>query len=127
MGTRPRSITIISWFIIVFGLLNIIVSIANLINPFAQAFFENGDMPLWIYSTIGISAGLLSIVFGFGMLNGHGWARILFLFDLIVSTVIGFINSTEKLSIIPIAIVYLIIVFFLFRPVANQYFSKKTS
>ena len=66
---------------------------------------------------------LVTIISGVAMLKGLNWGRLLYVIWSAVGFVISTITSPIKIAIIPGFLLYLVIVFFLFRPKANQFFA----
>lgn len=68
---------------------------------------------------------LITIVSGIAMLKGQTWARLLYVGWSIIGSVVGVLTSPMKAAMIPGLVVFAVITFFLFRPKANEYFSKR--
>jgi len=129
---RPTSVTVISWIFIVTGTLSLIMSLMTLYVPTAKfqeliALNPNlSQLPLSLLRVQYVLAfgGLLVVVIsGTAMLQGHNWARLLYVAWEGVARVVGFIIMPVKLRLIPSALVYLIFVLLLFRPKANRFFT----
>jgi hypothetical protein len=56
------------------------------------------------------------------MLKGQNWARFLYVGWGIAGFLIGITTSPVKAALIPGVVFFLLIVFFLFRPKANEFF-----
>ncbi len=70
---------------------------------------------------VGLTVSLVSAV---GMLMGKNWARLLY----VAWAAAGFLirlATAASVSVLPGLVIYLVIVFFLFRPNANRYFKGK--
>jgi len=63
------------------------------------------------------------IVSAIGMLKGLNWARMLYSIWGIILMIIYLVTSPSILVLIPGVILYITMVFFLFRPAANKYFA----
>ncbi len=69
-------------------------------------------------------AGLLaSVVTGIFMLRGANWARMLYIIWSALGFLFSFITSPARLAVIPGFLLYLVIVFFLLRPIATAFFT----
>jgi hypothetical protein len=123
MKTRPISITIISWILIVLASISIISTSLMINHPVTRDLMAKSPIPLPAQFALMYVGLLISIVCGIGMLKGGNWARLLYVIWSVVSFAIGFTTSPMKAAIIPGAVVFLIIAFFLFRPKANEFFS----
>jgi len=118
MVKRPISITVIAWFFIASGIF-LIFSAARLNTPMAKSPILVWVLYAMIY--IGILAAVAS---GIGMLKKQNWARFLNVIWGAIGLLVPLFTTPLKMELIPGLLFYAIIVFFLFRPVANRYFSK---
>ncbi len=119
MGKRPTSITVIAWFLIATGGMGLIACSASLNSPMVKEFMAITPVPISVY--IGI---LVSVAAGIGMLKKQNWARFLNVIWGAIGLLVPLFTTPLKMELIPGLLFYAIIVFFLFRPVANRYFSK---
>lgn len=124
MEKRPTSITVIAWILIVLGGISLISSTAMLNNPMAKELMAKNPIPLSIQYTMIYVRLLISIASGIGMLKRQNWARLLYVVWEAIGFLISLFTSPMKTALIPGLIVFIVIVIFLFRPGANQYFSK---
>ncbi len=118
MVKRPISITVIAWLLIAGNIL-LIYSATRLNIPTAKS-------PILIkvsyaMTYIGI---LVSVASGIGMLKKQNWARFLYVIWGAIGLLVPLFTTPLKMELIPGLLFLAIIVFFLFRPVANRYFSK---
>lgn len=120
---RPTSITVIAWLLIVAGGIALIFSILFMHSPDAQSSMARNPIPISVHYVM-LYAGLLTmVVSGVGMLNGQSWGRLLYVISAGIAFLVGIATSPMTLKVLPSLGVFLINVFFLFRPKANQYFS----
>ena len=118
MVKRPISITVIAWFLIAGGIL-LIYSATRLNTPTAKSPILVSVSYAMIYLSI-----LVSVASGIGMLKKQNWARFLYVIWGAIGLLVPLFTTPMKMELIPSLLFYAIIVFFLFRPVANRYFSK---
>ena len=123
MKERPTSITVIAWILIVMGGISILSTTMYLNNPIAKEIMEKSPIPANVQYVMMYVGLIITIVSGIAMLKGHNWARFLYVIWSIVGFVIGIATSPMKTTIIPGLIFFLVIAFFLFRPIANNYFA----
>ena len=116
MEQRPRSITIISWLFIIF---NSIALVSGLLSP------ENLTLAQLKGHWMVHLSRLLSIVAGLFMLRGHNWARWLLVAWIAFHIILGALHSALQLLIH--ALIFSVILFFLFRRPASAYFSEAHS
>jgi len=121
---RPKSITVISWLLIVLALISLVVSTVTLNMPMTKALMAKSPVPLSI-QYIMLYAGLLTtVICGAFMLKGKNWARLLYTTWGLVSFIFSLATTPVKATLIPSLVVFAIILFFLFRPRANEYFKQ---
>ena len=113
MVQRPRSITIISWFFLIFGS---IALISGLLPPDSLTLAQLKGH--WMVHL----SRLLSIVAGLFMLRGHNWARWLLVAWIAFHIILSALHSALQL-LIHVAI-FTVILFFLFRRPASEYFLR---
>ena len=108
MPPRPRSITIISWIFIVFGIIALI-----------SGLWRVEELTSHWYVHL---SRFLQIVAGVFMLRGRNWARWLLVAWMAFHIVVGALHSVPIL-LMHVAI-FSVILFFLFRRQASAYFSN---
>jgi hypothetical protein len=123
MKPRPTSITVISWILVVLGAISLITTTAALNNPMAKELMARSPIPTPVQYVMLYTGLLVTIISGVAMLKGLNWGRLLYVIWSAVGFVISTITSPIKIAIIPGLLLYLVIVFFLFRPKANQFFA----
>jgi hypothetical protein len=120
---RPISITIVSWFLILQGIIGIAGILLSKKDQITIDSIENTQIQ---FQTVYILIGMLtSILCGIFVLRRKNWARWLY---TLWSGVGIFISPTKigfSLMILPGFFKYLIIVFFLFSHKSNKWFSSE--
>ena len=106
MKPRPRSITIISWFFIIFGVIALL----------SGAPFSDVKSHWYVHLS-----RILMIVAGVFMLYGRNWARGLLVAWIAFHLVVGALHGALTLAM-HVAI-FSAILFFVFRRDANEYFA----
>ena len=126
MTKRPTSITVISWIFIVVGAMNVVTCAITFAamgdDPMVKDLMAKNLLPVPVQYALMVLGLAVMLACGVGMLNGGNWARWLYTIWSAVGLVIALATSPLPLMLIPGAIFYGLIVFFLFRPVAAQYF-----
>lgn len=122
MIQRPKSITVVSWILIILGGLSLISSTISLNNPIAREMMAKSPIPVNVQFVMMFAGILIMIISGAAMLKGQNWARLLYVGWSVLGFAIGIATSPMKAAMIPGLVIFLIIVFFLFRPKANAYF-----
>jgi len=110
MNKCPLAVTILSWLLIVVGLVGLVYHAKEI--DFRQPLQND---TLWVELV-----RVLAIVSGIFMLRGQNWARWLAMVWIAFHVAIGFLHSWQQ--VVMHAIVFAVFAFFLFRPVANEYF-----
>ena len=123
MIDRPTSVTVIAWILIVMAGIALITNSISMNNPRAKEILSKSPIPLPVQYVMNYVGLLVQLVSGIGMLCGRNWARLLYVIWGVIGYIICFLTAPMKLMLIPGFIVFLIIVFFLFRPGANEYFA----
>ena len=124
MGKRPTSITVIAWILIAAGGISLITSTVSLNNPTVKELMAKSPIPIPVQYAMLYLGLLVSIASGAGMLKRQNWARLLYVIWAALGSLVGLCTSPMKTALIPGTIFFIVIVIFLFRPKANQYFSK---
>ncbi len=124
MKIRPTSVTIISWILVAVGGISLITSTLMLKNAAARELMAHSPMPLSVQYAMLYVGLLVTITSGLAMLKGQNWGRLLYVVWGAFGSLISVTTSPMKTAMIPGFVVYLVIVFFLFRPRANQYFGE---
>ena len=125
MKERPTSVTVIAWFLIVMGVISIISSIISLFNPnpMVEEIMSRSPLPVPIQQLLSYAGIAVSIVSGMYMLDGVNWARFLYVIWSVIGILISIITLPNLIFIIPGLVLLIIIIFYLFRPKANDYFN----
>lgn len=120
MNTRPRSVTVISWIFIVLGG---IALLAGLLPPVdaaaAQRLAEFKAQHPFEYTLVFVTR-ILAVVGGVFMLYGFNGARWLLVVWIGFHVLIGFWHALW--SSLVHALLFSVVVYFLFRPQAAAYF-----
>ena len=121
---RPTSITVISWILIVLGALGVLGSALMSNNPDVMEQMAVSKLGAGTQQALGIIGSVLSIISGYGMLQGKNWARLLY----VISTAIGIALNLYAMPMsgmqwISVAL-FAVVLFFLYRPAANAWFNR---
>jgi hypothetical protein len=116
INKRPTSVTIIAWLLIVVGGVFLIdnwdvLKVKETLLHFMWTFFRM----------------LFPLISGIGMLKRQNWARFLYLIWWIFLFVIYIVRNPMTTGLIGGTALFLITIFFLFRPKANDYFAGRDS
>ena len=122
MNQRPKSITVVCWILIIMGAISLVTSTISFSNPITRELMAKSPIPVNIQYVMMYVGLLVMLVSGVAMLKRQNWARIVYVGWSIIGFIIGMATSPMKVAMIPGLIVFVVIVFFLFRPKANEYF-----
>ena len=116
MNKRPTPVTIIAWLLIVVGGVVLIdnrndLNVKETLLQFMWTFFQM----------------LFPLISGIGMLKKQNWARFLYLIWWIFLFVLYILRNPMTTGLIGGTVLFLITIFFLFRPKANDYFAGRNS
>jgi uncharacterized membrane protein len=115
MNQRPRSITVISWIFIVFG----IIALGYGLLPRAEITGGQRLAELTSHWYVHLSR-ILMVVGGLFLLYGLNWARWLVVVWIAFHIVVGALHSPFQL--LTHVLIFSVILYFLFRPKASAYF-----
>lgn len=125
MKSRPTSITVICWILIVMGGISLTSSILSFHNPMAKQIMSQNPISITIQYIMMYLGTLIMIGCGIAMLKGQNWARFLYIIWSVIGLGIGIVTSPMKAALIPGIIIFLIVAFLLFRPKAKAFFAGK--
>ena len=119
---RPTSITVIAWILIVLSALGLLVSVAMMNNPDVMDALAKSKLGAGTQQMLGIVSSVISIVCGYGMLQGKNWSRLLYVTTGVIGAAINFyampMGGAQFLGLA----IFVVIIFFLYRPAANAWF-----
>lgn len=120
MKARPLSVTIIAWLFMIFGS----IALLSGLLPFAGASLTQLIAEFKMHWMVHLSR-LAQIISGLFMLRGHNWARWLLVVWVAFHIVVGALHGWIQL--LTHVVIFSVILLFLFRPRANQYFARSAS
>lgn len=119
MKARPLSITIISWLFMIFGS----IALLSGLLPFAGANIAQLISEFKTHWMVHLSH-LAAMVSGLFMLRGHNWARWLLVAWIVFHIVIGALHGW--LQLVTHVVIFFVILVFLFRRPASEYFTRSS-
>ncbi len=125
MSVRPKSISIISWFLIVTGCMSLVSPALTYNNPEVIKVMELNALSVSIQFIMMFAGSLVTVVSGIGILKGKNYARILYVSWTSLSIIISLFTLPVKTMMIPGIAFFAIISFFLFRAKSRSYFSDE--
>lgn len=129
MPARPMSVIVVAWILIVFalfGLLSMLMLLALSGTPLMQASLARVHTPLPVQISFGTFGSLLQLSCGIALLFRQNWARYLYTAWAVIGLAYSVITSPYTLWLMVPSIVFtIVIVYFLFTPVANRYFTRE--
>ena len=127
MNPRPVSVTVIAWIIIVSSAISLVSTLFLINNPTAHELMAKSPLPVPMQYAMIFVGAVVGGVCGVFMLQGANWARLLYVGWSVLGFVISFITTPAKLMLLPATVFLGVVVFFLFRPKANAFFSGQAS
>jgi hypothetical protein len=119
---RPLSVTIVGWWLVVTSLLGVYSSATMHTDPQAVQLLSSSAVPLQAQEIFGMINGFVLALCGVAVLKGVSWARLAFLFWSLVGFVFGVFTIGLLLSALFSGVAVGVIMFFLSRPRANEWF-----
>ena len=118
---RPMSVTVIAWWNIIFGALAAIMPLYFVLGRLNYIVFDFINV---VRIVMVLLLGLLVVASGIAIFKGFIWGRSLYIAASVFSVLFSLATSNRMnwLAGIP---VFLIITFFLYRPAATAYFTRK--
>lgn len=123
MQTRPLSLTIIGWLLIVLSLLSVI-GLLSLMTPAAQQALAATGQSTMVAMIMGVVGVFVTIACGYGILKGFDWARVLYVGWNVVNIIYTIIAAPVTSFVLITVVVTLVVAYFLFRPEADAWFGK---
>ena len=130
MNTRPTSVTVIAWLLIVFGLLGVLGSFALVVNPSNPLLLDLlGESKLSLLETMmmGWIAALARLACGLGLFYRQNGARYLLVAYGFAAIAYGAYASGNLLTTILGGLIFTVLAIFLFLPKANTWFAEKSA
>ena len=120
MNSRPLSVTIIAWLFLIFGSIALISGLLPLARSDSAQLVAEFKQHWMVHLS-----RLTQIVCGLFMLRGHNWARWLLVAWIAFHILIGWLHGW--VSFLTHVLIFSVILFFMFRPRANEYFARPAS
>jgi hypothetical protein len=120
MKARPLSVTIIGWLFMIFGSIALLSGLLPLTGANTAQLIAEFKMHWMVHLS-----RVAQVVSGLFMLRGHNWARWLMVAWIVSHIVVGALHGW--LQLLTHVLIFSVILFFLFRPRANQYFARSGS
>lgn len=130
MVSRPTSITVIGWLLIIISILSALgyLSIALQQNdPQVQEALKTSPLPAPVQFGIMVAGIAIQFACGYAMLGGKNWARVLYIAWTLLGMCVALFTAPEKLLLLPGVAIFSVIIFFLYRPTANAFFAADGS
>lgn len=118
---RPTSLTVIAWLLIASSALALAGFATSHGNPLVEDVMRQSPLPLWLQYGIGYFGLAVQLVCAIAILKGRMWGRRVYTGWGFLGLVIGFATSPVKMALIPGTVLFVVIVFFLFRPAGNAF------
>ena len=125
MRKRPISVTVVCWILIAMSIISLLASTMTLNNPVTRELMAQSALPVNMQYVLMYVGVLVTLVSSVAMLKGRRWARWFYVGWSTLGFLIGIVTSPVKAAMIPGLIIFLIIVYFLFRPPATAYFTDE--
>ncbi len=123
MNARPKSLSIVGWFLVVTGCISLISPALTYDNPEVIKTLELNSLPVSIQYIMMLVGSLVAVTSGIGVLKGKSYARIMYVSWSCLSIVISLFTLPVKTMMIPSIIFFTVISLFLFRAKSNSYFN----
>lgn len=125
MKTRPLSMTIIGWLLVVLSLFGLFGVVTMGSNPVTTKMLQQMHVPLFVEQIDVVFGAAIDLVCAYGILKGLPWSRVLYVTWGAISLVIGFYISPMKAAVVFALVVVVVIAGFLWTNTANDWFSAR--
>ena len=125
MQTRPLSLTIIGWLLIVFSLFGLFGVVTMGSNPAAMKMLEQMHTSLLFQQVWGVLGAIINVAVAYGIFKGLPWSRVLYVVWGIVGLVVAAYTSPIKVAVVVGLIFLVVISAFLFTNSANDWFCAR--
>lgn len=119
---RPTSVTVISWILIIWAVIVLIVSFVIAVVMMNSDNNEHKSAP-GILILGGLMLAAPYFMMGQGMLNAKNWARLLYLWFTAILIVLCILDGNKSTIIVVVS--YITFAIYLTRPVAVAYFHRE--
>jgi hypothetical protein len=117
MKARPLSITVISWFFMIFGSIALLSGLLPLSGANTAQLIAEFKMHWMVHLS-----RLVAVVSGLFMLRGHNWARWLLVVWILFHLVVGALHGW--LQLLTHVLIFSVFLLFLFRRKASEFFAR---
>ncbi|MGD9637058.1 MAG: hypothetical protein AB7G28_13620 [Pirellulales bacterium] len=125
MRSRPVSITVIGWFLLVSGMLTLPGAFAPTDDPRVAELMARRPVPVEVQQAMLLAGAVVNFVSGYFLLRGQKWARHLYIAWSLVQFGYAWMAAPIRLAIVPGLLFFSLVVFLLFRPRANAFFAEE--
>ena len=122
MPPRPTSITIIGWLLVISGVITLITTTYSLGNPMVRELMAKSALPIHVQVSMMYAGAGVSLLCGLGILFRRRWARLLYTLWGAGAYAVGVMSTPQKMTLLPGFVLFLVVVFLLFRAAANAWF-----
>lgn len=122
MKSRPKSVTVIGWILIVIAIMSAISTLMTMKDPMVIDLMSRSPIPIPVQYVMIALGVVVTFVGGVAIIQGYNWGRMLYVIWSILGFCITFATSPMKAAAVPGVVVFFVIAFFLFRPKANDFF-----
>ena len=125
MQTRPLSLTIIGWLLIVFSLFGLFGVVTMGSNAAAMKMLEQMHTSLLFQRVWGVLGAIINVAVAYGIFKGLPWSRVLYVVWGVVGLVVAAYTSPIKVAVVVGLIFLVVISAFLFTNSANDWFCAR--
>jgi len=128
MAERPRSLTIVGWWLLISSVFGIYAALTAGSNPYVMDALAKSGMSLTAYRSIGTVTSVLVALSGYGVLIGQPWSRLLYLFHSILGMVMVVLTAPSMAGLfiaelLVMGLFQVVFLYLLFRPAADRWFA----
>lgn len=121
---RPGSIIVVGWVTIITGIFSFLY-ILNLPDYYKGLGIVNNGLDLLLIMLIVSVISVIYLVCGIAILCGTNWGRISYIIFIGFVTLFSVLSNNFSIINIPYFVLYLMFLYLLLRPEANEFFRKE--
>jgi hypothetical protein len=122
-ATRPLSVTVISWLLIVMAVVSVYSFATYWNDPLTHELMAKTPLPVNIQFALSVVGVVVFLASGAAMLNRQNWGRLVYVTWSGISILVNLATSPVKILVIPSFLITALFAALLFRPAANEYLS----
>lgn len=120
---RPRSITMLSGLFVASGVIGLVMGVVLFNQVDAVNIMRESDVPWGVSMLMTFGTSAVYLVAGLSMLKARNWSRHLLAGLVLPTLLVSLLYSPTKLLVLVLSVLLGLMIWPLYRPLANRYFT----